>query len=87
MQMLLQIAQTNRVAVVMTNQMQSNPDGSIFGDKSMPVGGQVMLYASTHVVHLKRLKLDNRLAELDMSPCYPRKVIGFMIAQRGIVDD
>jgi DNA repair protein RadA len=87
MHMLLRTARTNKVAVVITNQMQSNPDGSIFGEKSMPVGGQVMLHASTHVVRLKRLKLDNRIAELDISPYYPRKVIGFMIAQRGVVDD
>jgi DNA repair protein RadA len=86
MHMLLRIAQTNRVAVVITNQMQSNPDG-IYDDKSMPVGGQVMLYASTHVVRLKRLKLDNRTAELDISPYYPRKVIDFVIDQRGVVDD
>jgi DNA repair protein RadA len=86
MHMLLKIAQTNgRVAVVVTNQMQSNPDNGIFGDKSMPVGGQIMLYASTHVVHLRRLKLDNYQAELDISPCYPRKVIGFMIDQRGVI--
>ena len=87
MHMLLRTAQTNKVAVVITNQMQSNPDGSIFGEKSMPVGGQVMLHASTHVVHLRQLKLDNYQAELDISPCYPRKVIDFVIDQRGVVDD
>ena len=86
MHMLLRTAQTKKVAVVVTNQMQSNPDGS-FDEKSMPVGGQVMLYASTHVVHLRRLKLDNYQAELDISPCYPRKVIDFVIDQRGVVDD
>jgi Rad51 protein len=52
----------------------------------MPIGGQVMFYASTHVVHLRRLKLDNYQAELDISPCHPRKVIDFMIDQRGVVD-
>jgi DNA repair protein RadA len=86
MHMLLKIAQTNKVAVVVTNQMQSNPDDRVFGDKSMPVGGKIMLYASTHVVHLRRLKLDNYQAELDISPCYPRKVIGFMIDKRGVID-
>ncbi len=88
MHMLLRTAQSNQgVAVVVTNQMQSNPDNGIFGYKSMPVGGQIMLYASTHVVHLRRLKLDNYQAELDMSPCYPRKVIDFAIDQRDVVDD
>jgi DNA repair protein RadA len=85
MHMLLRIAQTNKVAVVVTNQMQSNPDNVIF-EKSMPVGGHIMLYASTHVVHLRSLKLDNYRAKLDISPCYPRKVIDFMIDQRGVID-
>ena len=75
MHMLKKIAQTNKVAVVVTNQMQSNPDNIIFGEKSMPVGGQIMLYASTHVIHLRRFKLYNHQAELVISPCYPRKVI------------
>ena len=55
-------------------------------EKSTPVGGQVMLYASTHVVHLRQLKLDNYQAKLDISPCYPRKVIDFVIDQRGVAD-
>jgi DNA repair protein RadA len=76
MHMLLKIAQTNGgVAVVVTNQIQSNPDNGIFGEKSMPVGGQIMLYASTDVIHLRRLKLYNQQAELVISPCYPRKLI------------
>jgi RecA/RadA recombinase len=84
--MLLKIAQSNgEVAVVVTNQMQPNPNDGIFGEKSMPVGGHIMLYASTHVVHMRRLKLDNRLVDLDISPCYPRKVIDFIIDQRGVV--
>ena len=88
MHKLLKIAQTNNGdVVVVTNQMQSNPDDGIFGDKFMPVGGQIMLYASTHVIHLKRLKLNNHQAELDISPCYPRKVTDFAIDQRGVVDD
>ena len=83
--MLLRIAQTNKVAVVVTNQMQSNPDG-MFGEKSTPVGGQVMLHASTHVIHLRRLKLNNHVTELDISPYYPHKVIDFVIDQSGVAD-
>ncbi len=87
MHMLLRTTQSNQgVVVVVTNQMQSNPDNDIFGDNFMPVRGQIMLYASTHVIHLRRLKLYNHQAELVISPCYPRKIIGFMIDQRGVVD-
>ncbi len=45
-----------------------------------------MLYASTKAVHLRRLILDNRLAELDISTCYPPKVIDFAIDQTDVVD-
>jgi hypothetical protein len=73
--MLLRTAQTNKVAVVVTNQMQSNPHNGIFGDKPMLVRGQIMLYINTHIIHLRRLKLDNRLSELDISPCYPLRIV------------
>jgi hypothetical protein len=66
--------------------MHSNPDNGIFGEKSMPVGGQIMLYASTYIVHLRRLKLYNHQAELVISPCYPGKVTDFAIDQRGVAD-
>jgi DNA repair protein RadA len=75
MHMLLRTAQTNKVAVVVTNQMQSNPHNGIFGDKPMLVRGQIMLYINTHIIHLRRLKLDNRLSELDISPCYPLRIV------------
>jgi hypothetical protein len=45
-----------------------------------------MLHASIYVVHLRGLKLDNRLAELDISPCYPLKIIEFAIDQREVID-
>jgi hypothetical protein len=64
--------------------MRSNPYSNIFGDKSMPVGGNVKLYASIHVFHLRRLKLDNYHAELDINPCYPRKITDFVIDHRGV---
>ena len=45
-----------------------------------------MLHASIYVVHLRRLNLDNRLAELDISSCYPLNVIEFAVDQRGVID-
>jgi RecA/RadA recombinase len=83
MYMLLRTTQKNKLAVVITNQIQSNPDGDF--EKSMPVGSHVMLYASTHIVHMRRLKLDNYQVELYISPCYPRKVIDLVIDLRGVV--
>ena len=84
--MLLRTAQSNGgITVVVTNQIQSNSDG-VFGEKSMSVGGQVMLYASTNVVQLRRLKLNNYVAELNISPCYARRMIEFLIHHRSVLD-
>ena len=52
MHTLLKIAHTNAVAVVVTNhEMQSSVDGS-FDNRVVPLGGNVMSYASTYRIHL-----------------------------------
>ena len=45
-----------------------------------------MLYASTNVVQVRRLKLNNYVAELNISPCYARRMIEFLIHHRSVLD-
>ena len=86
MHTLLRTAQTNRIAVVVTNhQMQSSPD-SLFGYTYIPIGGYTMSYASTHRIHLRRLSSEKFCAKLDISPCHPLSETDFAIDQRGVVD-
>ena len=41
------ITETYGVAVVLTNQVIANPDGSAYGDNKVAIGGNVMAHAST----------------------------------------
>jgi len=84
--MLLNTAQTRRVAVVVTNhQMHSNPD-SIFGNRAIPIGGYIISYASTYRIHLRRLSSEKFSGKLDISPCHQQSDTDFTIDQRGVVD-
>jgi DNA repair protein RadA len=86
MHKLSKIAQTNSVAVVVTNQVQYTPD-SLFGTgKPAPIGAQVMLYASTHTVFLSGSNPEVMLARLVHSPCYPQLEANYSINERGITD-
>ena len=86
MHMLLKIADTNAVAVVVTNhEMQSSVDGSL-DNRVAPLGGNVMSYASTYRIHLDGRYPDCRRARLDLSPCHPQADILFAIDERGFAD-
>ena len=58
------------------HQMQSSVDG--FVNRFVPLGGNVMSYASIH--------LDGRRARLDISPSHPRSDVFFAIDERGLTD-
>jgi DNA repair protein RadA len=86
MHMLINTAQTRRVAVVVTNhQMYSSPD-SIFDNRAIPIGGYIMSYASTYRIYLRRLSPGKFCATLDISSCNPQSDTDFTIDQRGVVD-
>ena len=86
MHMLLKIAHTNAVAVVVTNhEMQSSVDGP-FDNRVVPLGGNVMSYASTYRIHLDGRYPDRRRARLELSPCHPQADILFAIDERGFTD-
>jgi DNA repair protein RadA len=80
MHLLLKTAYTSGVAVVVTNhQTQSSVDGTY--NRVVPLGGNVMSYASKYRVHL-----DYRSARLDLGPCPPQDDISFAINERGFTD-
>jgi DNA repair protein RadA len=79
MHLLLKIANSNAVAVVVTNhQMQSSVDGA--HNRVVPLGGNAMSYASKY-----RVRFDYRSARLDLGPCPPHDV-SFAINERGFTD-
>ena len=51
---LLILADTYGVAVVLTNQVSANPDGSAYGDNKIAIGGNIMAHASTTRIKLRK---------------------------------
>ena len=53
---LLILADTYGIAVVLTNQVSANPDGSAYGDNKIAIGGNIMAHASTTRIKLRKGK-------------------------------
>jgi meiotic recombination protein DMC1 len=67
----LQISEEFNVAVVVTNQVMSDPGGGMtfVADPKKPVGGHVMAHASTQRLYLRKGKGEQRVAKVVDSPC------------------
>jgi DNA repair protein RadA len=81
---LLRIAETCKIAVVITNQIQSSPD-AIFGDPNKATGGNVMAHTSTYRLYLKKAG-KNRIARMVDSPYHSEREIIFALNEQGIGD-
>jgi DNA repair protein RadA len=57
-------------AVVVTNQVQSNPD-AFFGDPTKPIGGNILGHKSTFRMYLKKSKQNKRIVKLVDAPNLP----------------
>jgi len=57
-------------AVVVTNQVASNPD-SYFGDPTQPIGGNILGHKSTFRLYLRKSKNDKRIVRLVDAPNLP----------------
>jgi DNA repair protein RadA len=84
MRLLLRIAQTYEMAVVVTNQIHTTPDSTIFyTDK--PLGGNVMAQTSTYIAYMRINKLKHT-AKLMASPYHKQAYADFHITEKGIED-
>jgi DNA repair protein RadA len=83
---LIRIAELYDVAIVITNQVQSQPD-IMFGDPTKPVGGHVVAHAVTYRIYIRKAKQKGiRIASIVDSPEHPPGEALFMISEAGIVD-
>jgi DNA repair protein RadA len=57
-------------AVIVTNQVQSNPD-AFFGDPTKPIGGNILGHKSTFRMYLKKSKGNKRIVKLVDAPNLP----------------
>jgi DNA repair protein RadA len=85
MHVLVRLAETYGIAVVVTNQIQSSPDG-YFGDSARPTGGNVVAHTSTYRIYLKRSSGKNRIARIVDSPYHAEREVLFTLADKGIAD-
>ena len=82
---LLRLAEFYNCAVVVTNQIQSNPT-AFFGDPNRPAGGNVVAHASTHRIYIRKGKAQTRVAHVIDSPYLPGDQCRFAITAMGIED-
>lgn len=86
MNTLLRLANSHNAAVVVTNQVMSNPD-QMFGDPTKAIGGHIVAHNSAVRVYLRKGKKDKRVARLVDSPYMPEAEAVFKVADEGIIED
>jgi len=84
--MLLQIAQTNDIAVVITNQVHSNPQPYSGSNKLQPIGGNILSYPCKYIVNIEGWGDQYRRAILEKHPHRPHFSVPLMIYDRGFSD-
>jgi DNA repair protein RadA len=79
-------AEIYNLAIVITNQVVSSPDGTQFGFDSMKAaGGHIMGHGSTYRIFLRESG-KNRVATMEDSPSQPHQRVKFAISESGIQD-
>ncbi len=85
MHALQKLADVHNLAVYVTNQVMDKPD-MLFGDPTVPVGGNVIAHQSTYRIYLRRSKETRRIAKLVDSPNMPDGECIFTVTENGIAD-
>jgi len=85
---LQRLADEFSVAVVITNQVMSQVDGSAMfvGDQKKPIGGNIMAHASTTRLYLRKGRGESRVCKIYDSPCLPEAEAVYAIGKGGIED-
>ncbi len=78
-------AEKYNIAVYFTNQVMENP-GIMYGDATIPIGGNVLAHAATYRVYLRKSKDEKRIARLVDSPNLPEREVIFRITSQGVSD-
>ncbi|HEY9485494.1 MAG TPA: DNA repair and recombination protein RadA [Nitrososphaeraceae archaeon] len=84
MHILIRISETYKIAVLLTNQIQSVPD-TLFGDPFRPTGGNIIAHSSTYRIYLKKAG-KNRIARIVDSPYHPEIEALFSLGEEGVTD-
>ena len=84
MHILIRISETYKIAIILTNQIQSVPD-TLFGDPFRPTGGNIIAHSSTYRIYLKKAG-KNRIARIVDSPYHPEIEALFSLGEEGVTD-
>lgn len=79
------IADLNNVAVLVTNQVQANPDAFV-GESTQPIGGHILGHSATTRIFLRKSRGSRRIARVVDSPELPEGEAVFKISNEGIRD-
>jgi len=80
------LAEVHNIAVVVTNQVQSQPDDFFSGGNGLrPTGGNIMAHATTYRIFLRKAGRD-RIAIMIDSPCHANDQTRFAITEAGVQD-
>jgi len=83
---LKKLASEFNIAVVITNQVISDPSGgAVFvSDPKKPIGGHILAHASTIRVSLRKGKAEQRIAKVVDAPSLPEAEASFALNDTGI---
>ncbi len=84
--LLSKIAKNSRIAVVITNQVQSSPNPYSVADKLIPVVGNAIAYSSRYIINLELMGSIYLRAVLKKSPLNAPASKPVMIYEGGFVD-
>ena len=80
------LANEKKVAVIITNHIQTDPISSYSFNNEMPVGGNILKFSSTHIVSLKKYR-NNTHACLIQSNWLPYHESYFIVTEKGIENE
>ncbi|MFB6114415.1 MAG: DNA repair and recombination protein RadA, partial [Halodesulfurarchaeum sp.] len=80
---LMRVGDLYNTAVIVTNQVQSNPD-AFFGDPTKPIGGNILGHTSTFRLYLRKSKGDKRIVRLVDAPNLPDGEAVMRIVEDGL---
>ena len=85
---LMKVSEEFNIAVVITNQVMSDPSGAMMfvQDSKKPIGGHVIAHASTTRLYLKKGRGDQRVCKIYDSPSLPEADCIYQITDSGISD-
>ena len=83
---LMRVGDLHNTAVVVTNQVASNPD-SFFGDPTQPIGGNILGHTSTFRIYLRKSKGEKRIVKLVDAPNLPDGEAVMRVEEDGLMNE